>query len=211
MPILLSALLLTVAAAQADDPQGDLLHSDLPLWSAEGEESWPNHFFGEDGSFGCRSRLRFGDWKYQPADAAFDPHWYRITNWGAFHCYMMVRDAEDREQLDGRAADPSFLIQLGTARGRNGEVELWLLQRGARPGSSYSLFARRPSSQAITELDVLQRACPSGHVRDSGGLDTLDTRYCAINSRREMIRLARRMALLPPLGRLTLESPPNSE
>lgn len=46
-------------------------------------------------------------------------------------------------------------------------------------------------------------SCPRANVRDGGSLDILLTRYCAVNSRSELSRLARRMAQRPPLGSLT--------
>jgi hypothetical protein len=65
------------------------------------------------------------------------------------------------------------------------------------------LLSRRPAEGLIEKFNVLQTACPRANVRDAGSLDILLTRYCAVSSRRELIRLARRMAQRPPLGTLT--------
>ncbi|HST35396.1 MAG TPA: hypothetical protein VLK25_02040 [Allosphingosinicella sp.] len=126
-----------------------------------------------------------------------------MTNYGVFHCFMMVKDADERSALNGGAPDPSFLIELGTVSVNRRTVELWVLQRGAIPGSDYLLLARQPAPGLIIAFDVLERDCPRGRSRDGATLDVLMTRYCAINSRRELIRLARQMARRPPLGRLT--------
>jgi hypothetical protein len=208
MASLVLALVALSAAAQAEPPERhrDLIHSDLPLWGNGSGATWPRAF-SEGDSFGCTSRMPFGDWRYEELDAGEDPTWYRVTNYGAFHCFMMVRDAEERIALSGREANPAFLIELGTAIGNDGPVELWLLQRGARPGSDYLLLARRPAPGRIESFDILQRECPGGRTRDGPGLGILLTRYCAINSRRELAALARRMARRPPLARLTFAGP----
>ena len=212
LSILLAALLLPAGAGEGQDGEvrRDLIHSDLPLWPAESETTWPRAF-NEGDSFGCASRLRYGDWKLQESADDAGAHWYRITNYGVFHCFMLVRDADTREALAGHDPNPSFLIELGRARAPGGEVELWALQRGTVPGSSYLLLSSRPGSGAISRLDVLQRRCPDRLVRDRSAVSILITRYCAINDRAELIGLARRMAQLPPLGTLTLDSSATSE
>ena len=65
------------------------------------------------------------------------------------------------------------------------------------------LLTRGPAEGLIEKFNVLQAECPRENVRDAGSLDILLTRYCAVNSRNELIRLARRMAQRPPLGILT--------
>ena len=210
-PILLSALLI-LAAAPGDEPAGprrDPIHSDLPLWTGQAG-IWPRAFSSGD-SFGCETRMRYGDWRFDEAEAGSDPVWYRFANYGVHHCFMRVRDADERAGLDGRGPDPSFLIALGIARGRDGPLELWALQRGVRPGSDYLLLARVPAPGAITSFDVLQRACPQGSTRGGVPLSILLTGYCAINSRQELIALARRMARQPPLGRLSFVAPEAAE
>ena len=116
---------------------------------------------------------------------------------------MLVSDAHEREELRGRQPDPSFLVRIGSSPAAGGTVELWTLQRRALPRSGYILLARPPAPGLIGSFEVLQRKCPSGHMRRGPAMDILITRYCAINSRRELGALARRMAALPTLGRLS--------
>jgi len=205
-PILLSALL-SLAAVPGDGPAGprrDPIHSDIPLWTGQAG-MWPRAFQDGD-SFGCQTRVRYGDWRFEEAGGG-DPIWYRFANYGVHHCFMLASNADERAALAGTRPDPSFLIELGTAPGRDGPVELWTLQRGVRPGSDYLLLARVPAPGAITSFDVLQRACPAGRRRGGVPLSILLTAYCAINSRQDLIQLARRMARLPPLGRIALAEP----
>jgi hypothetical protein len=68
------------------------------------------------------------------------------------------------------------------------------------PGSDYVLLAREPGDAKIERFTVLQQRCPSGQRREVKGLDIWTTRYCAIDSRSELLSLARRMLALPALG-----------
>jgi hypothetical protein len=208
--------LLLAVAAPADTGRAerheDRIHSDVPLWGTESGVLWPRSFSEEDGSFGCATRLRHGDWRLDktPRDGgedAEDPTWFRLTNYGVLHCAMVVRQADERELLEGRQHDFSFLVELGEVSTREGTLDLWLLQRGTTPGSSYLLLARKPGGGIIEQFDVLQSKCPRGRTRTGPVLDSWRTSYCAVNTRREMKQLARRMAALPPLGRLAFEAP----
>lgn len=198
-----------------EPPASDLVHSDLPLFGDETQDKWPQHFTDPDPDslgIGCTSRIAFGDWTFrQPAaDADEEPttSWYRIRNYGVFHCYAVVGSADEREELAGATIQYSFFVLLGKTRDRSGPIELWALQMGGRPGSDYLLLSRRPGNVIIKSFEVLQSACPRSNVRDAGGIDTLITRYCAINTRRELLALARRMARLRPLGTLTYVGEP---
>ena len=205
--ILLSALLSLAAPGRDEpaEPHRDLIHSDVPLWTGQ-RGMWPRAFYEGD-SFGCQTRVRYGDWRFDETGTSDDPVWYRFSNYGVNHCFALVADAQERDELAGRWPNPSFFIEFGTARGRDGPVELWALQRGVRPGSDYLLLARAPAAGAVTSFDVLQRACPRALMRGGTNLSILLTGYCAINSREELIQLARHMARLPPLGRMTLAEP----
>lgn len=75
---------------------------------------------------------------------------------------------------------------------------------GARPGSQYLLLSRDPAEGLVDGFNVLQTQCPRENRRGAGALKVLLTHYCAINSRSELTRLARRMARRMPLGSLTL-------
>ena len=195
----------TSANAQpADEVEryADLIHSDLPLFDGGAYEMWPQSFSDpESGEFGCMSGIAFGDWILRSADNAGDEDadWYRISNYGAFHCFALVGEAGDRQGLQEAEARPSFFVNLGMSGG----AELWAVQIGARPGSDYLLLSRQPAPGAISNFTVLQRQCPKRNVRDAGNISILITRYCAINSRAELRNLAGRMAKLEPLGTLT--------
>jgi hypothetical protein len=207
--------------AQAAERHDHLIHSDRPLWGTASGLLWPRGFSGEDGSFGCANRLSHGDWRFDETAADGTPasaknaqdgrqgprSWYRLTNHGVFHCAMVVRDAPDRAMLASRDFDYSYLVELGTISTARGPLETWALQRGTRPGSSYVLLSRRPGTQRDEGFDVLQRECPRGRTRKGPKLDVFGTTYCAINSRGALKALARRMAALPPLGRLSYVGP----
>lgn len=192
-------------AAGRSPPDADLLRSDLPLWGNDAVEGelWPRPFRTAD-SFGCRHRIKLGDWN---ADGyRGDDEWIRFDNYGAVHCALIERRAYVREQLQHRFSDYAWLVSLGEADGRNGRVELWALQSGVRTGSSYTLLASKPKKDPIDAFDVLQVECPKDRVRAAPALDIWLTRYCAINSRDELIALARRMVRRPPAAELTFVS-----
>jgi hypothetical protein len=194
------------SAAQSQPEQDiarDVIHSDLPLFSAATAEVWPRAF-SNDSSFGCASRASFGDWALretdeEPGDAA---QWYRIGNYGVFHCFAVVATADERRALDGADSKPAYFVLLGTIRTTRGETELWALQIGVRPGSEYLLLSRPPGQDPIRAFNVLQSQCPRPNIRDAGALGILLTRYCVANSRAELIALARRMARRPPRATL---------
>lgn len=204
--ILVAALLYapSVSGQSVDEMAGDILHSDLPIFGRGGDDEWPQHFYAED-SFGCSSRVAFGDWvlRESGAEVEDDVQWYRFSNYGVFHCWANTFRAYERAGLDGADFYPSFFAFLGRTSVDGRDIELWAVQIGARPGSQYLLLSRAPADGLIEQFSVLQTACPRANVRDGGSLDILLTWYCAVNSRTELVRLARRMAQRPALGTLT--------
>jgi hypothetical protein len=215
------AALIAVTAALAaapgsgqelDDEEfaSELLHSDLPLYSFEWEDFWPRGFVDGD-SWGCMSRVRFGDWQFtpNPADEAGDIHWYRFDNYGVFHCAANLYSADERSELESGKFDRGFFVRMGTSKLGSEMWEIWAFQQGLVPGSDYMLLARSSAEGAVESFRVLQRRCPTGHAREGKGLDVWRTNYCAINSREELLTLARKMLRLPPLGTLTLISTPD--
>ncbi|WP_334164772.1 hypothetical protein [Phenylobacterium sp.] len=123
------------------------------------------------------------------------------------HCYIVEYRAYAREHLDGRWPTYSRLVSLGKAIAPAGPVELWVLQSGARPGSDYTLLASKMTSTPIDAFDVLPVECPRDNVRETPPIDILITRYCSMNSKAELIALARRMVKRRPLGRLEFVGP----
>lgn len=214
--VLLAALVslcLSMAGAQPvpNAPMAnDFIHSDLPLFGGATTEKWPRAFqAGED--FGCESRVAFGDWELRETDGESDAEWFSVTNYGVFHCWANVRRADRREDLAGVESRPAFFVLLGTTEAENRDIELWALQLGARPGSDYLLLSRPIEAGRIATFRVLQTACPRGSARDGHALGILMTRYCAINTQAELLRLARRMAQHPARGTLTLVEPDGDE
>ena len=202
--LLLITLSVSCASKSDQGPNGlldihsELIHSDLPLFDASGENVWPQSFSSED-SFGCASRILFGDWALLNQDGELED-WYRFSNHGVFHCWALVGHAYEREELNDVASEPSFFVRLGTSMGK----ELWVIQVGVRPGSDYILLSRAINDEGIAEFEVMQTKCPHANVRDAGSLDILLTRYCAVNNRSDLMRLARKMAKLPPRGTLLM-------
>lgn len=208
----LAALVCAGSATAQEDGElhEELIHADLPLYGDQ-DEKWPKAFADEDGSFGCASSIGFGDWRYRGAEREAEPPWYRFSNYGAFHCFAVIREAPERAELGAVSFRYGFFVPIGEARIQRRKIELWALQTGERPGSDYLLLAREPAKGMVTRFDVLQRKCPPGAVRDSGGIGILSTRYCAINSRNELVALAKAMVRHKPLGVLTLEKGESDE
>jgi hypothetical protein len=204
--MLVAALLFapSVNGQSLDEMASDLVHSDLPIFGRGGHNEWPQHF-SDDDSFGCTSRVAFGDWVFKEhgAEVEDDVQWYRFSNYGIFHCWANTFRADERARLASADSHPSFFAFLGSTSVNGSDIELWTVQIGARPGSQYLLLSRDPAERLIEKFNVLQTACPRANVRDAGSLDILLTRYCAVNSRGELIRFARRMAQRLPLGSLT--------
>ena len=183
----------------------DYIHSDLPLWGAASENLWPEHFFNDDGSFGCSSRVALGDWKLDRGED--DAEWWRLRNFGAFHCALIETRANAREDLSNGRYRYSFIIKIGETKIEKRVLELWVLQSGTLPGSEYTLLLREPAEGAVTSFRLLQRKCPSGRMRTGPSMDTWRTTYCAINSKTELTSLAKHMARLSPLGTLDWTAP----
>jgi hypothetical protein len=203
--LMVAALLSTtpVQGQSGEAMASDLLHADLPLFGHGGDDEWPQRTRDEQ-STGCGSRVVFGDWIFQRLGTEVPQEsWYRFANQGVFHCWANTFRAGQRAALDGAERHPSFFVLLGTTRVDDTELELWAIQIGAVPGSDYLLLSRAPSDELVDAFHVLQTACPRASVRDAGSLDVLLTRYCTVNSRRDLSSLARRMARRPPLGTLT--------
>jgi hypothetical protein len=194
----LAAVLFALASPLAATAQeAALVHSDEPLWTPGRDEVWPKHLDGPE--IGCAHPMRIGDWRYEPNRPDADATWYRLANYGAFHCWINVSEGDEPGQFG--SVRPAFLVALG----KQADMELWALQIGARPGSDYLLLARPSGAGAIERFSVLQRTCPAGAKRGGQSLDGLQTGYCSVSSKSELISMARRMARLPPLATLVFE------
>ncbi len=190
-----------------DYPVVETIHSDLPLYSFEWDELWPRGIVEPDTLGGCASRIRFGDWKFAPhADNEYhDGSWYRFSNYGVLHCAAILEAADKREELDEASFEYGYFVRIGGAKVEGRKWELWAIQEGAVPGSQYTLLARRPSDQIASEFRVLQQICAAHQIRElEEGLDIWSTRYCAINSRKDLLALAERMLGKKPVGTIKL-------
>ena len=181
--------------------QDDLIHSDIPLFSYDSKYVWPKRVSDAD-SVGCIHPIKLGYWEYREQDEI--ERWFRLDNYGAFHCFIVIRDARDHEALDYYEGKLSRLIQISkfetTDRGRR---VLWALQIGGKPGSDYLFLTSYDNEIIATTFEVLQRDCPDKNIRMSSRDDDLDTQYCAINTQEELIALAKEMASRPALGHLS--------
>ena len=198
---------------EAEEFVSTQIHSDLPLYTFEWEDLWPRNFRSET-SFGCSSRVRFGDWKFtpNPADEYGYEHWIRINNYGVVHCAANFRSADDQTELEDGYFERGYFVRLGTTERSGRTIELWAIQTGTVPGSDYILLSRAASDDAVTQFDVLQVRCPPSKLRSvEGEFDVWLTSYCAINSRDDLLALAVAMLDFPPYESLAFIPPPEPD
>jgi hypothetical protein len=181
------------------------VHSDLPLFDGRHGELWPRGFVEKD-SWGCTSKIAFGDWKYvEPKGDGSDPlvKWLRLRNYGVFHCAVIEEWAEDRQDLGRRGFEYSWFVELGKAKRGGSPIEIWTLQSGVRPGSDYILLSRTPAPGLIKSFNVLAVDCPRANRRGGERVDVWRTDYCAINSVTALKNFAKMMTRQPVVATLT--------
>ncbi len=186
------------------------IHSDLPLYTFQWDDIWPRGFSSDDG-FGCVSRVGFGDWRFTPADGEDGEEWWeRYSNYGVFHCAAIIQTAEEQAELADGQLEYGYFVLIGKTRLGSKKWELWALQKGTVPGSEYVLLARESGLEDLVDsFRVLQRRCPPGKLRQTRGLDVWSTRYCSIDSRADLLTLARRMLRRPSAGTITRVAKPD--
>lgn len=194
------------AQTDAEDEEefsDELIHSDVPLYGGE-DGLVPEHFTDGD-SFGCMSRVALGDWSLKRSDTPEDddPEWLRLLNYGVFHCAIVESKAYSRDELGTSGYRYSFFVKVGATNVDGKPIELWVLQSGTRPGSDYLLLARPAANESIKAFDLLQSECPAANRRRGPEMDIWSSDYCAINSQRELLALAKEMAKRRPLAKLT--------
>lgn len=216
---LLALIVLPMSAPAGSATAQALLRSDLPLWTGRGDDEnfYPRNFFDEDdGSFGCISNIWFGDYRveYRKEEAdeeAPDPTYVRITNYGVFHCALVIRTADTVEGLENAPFEFFWIIRLWEQGSGDESFEVLAFQQGAMGGSRYELF-RRPTGQMDAPLTLLAARCPREMVRDNGGIDVWMTGYCAVPDRPGLRRIARDALRRAPVGRLVrIADEPNEE
>lgn len=208
-----AAILLVIVLLTGWTPasaQDVLLRADLPLWTgADGEDFYPKHFSETDGdsfSFGCSSNIQFGDYREVRANDPERVAWWRIGNYGVFHCALLLSEASERTELDTGFREHAWLVVLGKIQTSGGEIELLALQIGARGGSTYNLFSRSVGAPNTT-LSVLDPVCPRGSTRRGRGIDVWRTDYCVVASQSALRRIAREAFRRPPVAALEYVGP----
>ena len=152
------------AAEPAEDYewQSARLHARVPLYTFAWRDLWPRSIENPGPEFivGCESRVAFGDWRFipNPADSSGSDYWLRIANYGAFHCAANLYNADAREDLDEGDFSRGLFARIGEGRANGKAYELWVLQEGFVPGSSYMLLAREKAEGdgLVERFDVLQ-------------------------------------------------------
>lgn len=197
--------------------QDDRLHAPVPLYTFAWRDLWPRSIEdpGPDIIVGCETRVAFGDWNFVPNSAGGrgSPYWIRIANYGAFHCAANLYNADEREGLDEGEFSRGLFALIGEGRANGKTYELWVLQEGFVPGSTYTLLARDKAEggDLVERFDMLQRRCPPGKQREAEDMDVWLTRYCAIESRDDLLALARKMLREPFLGELRRDKEKGSD
>ena len=211
MVFLLAQIFALPVAAQTADGEPDQvdnefhaqdIRSDLPLYTFDWPDLWPRNFVDGD-TFGCESRVAFGDWQvtWHDNDEQDAASWSRITNYGVFHCAAFIGDADDRAELADAEVEIVFFVKLGESDRDGSMVELWAMQEGTVPGSRYILLAREPGDGRVERFSILQSRCPEGAMRRlEGDFDVWRTSYCVINTREDLLALASAMVALPPMA-----------
>lgn len=180
--------------------QDVLLRADLPLWTDSGDpDLFPQHFFDGD-SFGCVSNVPFGDYRFIEMGEEEPSRWWRLANYGVFHCALILSRAAEQRGLDHGFNDYAWLIVLGEAETATGVVQLLALQEGVRGGSTYTLLSRPKGDDLLhPPISVLDPACPRGSVRRApDDLDIWITSYCVVTSQSDLRRIARTAVRRPP-------------
>ena len=187
--------------------QPSSVHADLPLW-IETENLYPRSFTDDD-SFGCSGPVKFGNWKLtyrsetnEPDADAPDVEWLKIYNYGVFHCAYGFQWSYELKDLETTSAKLGHFVELGLVDTPSGKMDLWAMQSGFSPGSDYIFVTRPNNSNPNTPYEVLDIQCPKKYIRAAGNIDIFRTDYCSINNKRSMRRFAKRMAKLPPIGKL---------
>lgn len=185
---------LASAPKEPEPLRAELLHADLPLFGTDKDKLQPIHFVDGE-SFGCASAFAFGDWR-ESSTEDWRQDWMRIGNYGVFHCAYILSTADSRDTLDKAKTKHSWMVKIDQL----GDHALWAMQIGATLGSSYRLFRVPLQKGVIAQMDELQIICPKDWQRKGPQIDVWGTRYCAVESREDLIHFARQMDRKPPLA-----------
>ena len=208
------ALLLVAAACASLPDENDesrpeiLLRSDVPLWMEDGSEDVSPRAFQTADSFGCVSELVFGDWRQTDTPDeegnSGDPIWWRVHNYGVFHCAAVFSSASERGSEPDDGYEFGFFIDLGADKATGLNLFAWEI--GLRTGSTYLLLAA-PAGPERKRFTVLASDCSAGEMRKSGFASSWITEYCAIPSQAALKATARAAARRRPRGTLEFVEP----
>lgn len=184
----------TVASAQT-------LRADTPLWTYDdsGDELFPTRF-SDNESFGCSNIIDPGFYRLEVQDDPDAAMFWRITNYGAFHCALTFGVAYEQEAAHEAFEGPAWIIRLGNDTVGEAAVELLALQIGIADGSRYILL-RRPKNE-MQGLEVLAHRCLRGLERRVAQIDIWRQDSCIVRSKTDLRRVAREANRRPPHGRL---------
>ncbi|HVY89309.1 MAG TPA: hypothetical protein VG942_10605 [Hyphomonadaceae bacterium] len=194
--IALALLALPACASAGLYSPGDLLiHSDLPFWSdSSGSYVTPHPIEG----IGCDGDFRLGVWKesiFREDGGAPDLRWWRVHNYGSFHCAAVFNVSDERDGSYGDRKGFGFVIALG--RDKATGLDLFVWQMGMIPGSEYRFLAA-PAGGDGTRYTVLQADCSAGTLRSSHVGGSFITTYCSLASEAAVRATARAAAKRPP-------------
>ncbi len=194
--VLALALMTGPTAASAQD-----LHADMPLWTYDdsGDELFPTRF-SDDESFGCSNIIDPGFYRLDAQDDPDAVMFWRITNYGVFHCALTFGIAYEQEEANKTFEGPAWIVKLGDDTVDEAEVELLALQIGIVDGSRYILL-RRPKNE-MHGLEVLAHRCLRGLERRVAQIDIWRQDSCIVRSKADLRRVAREANRRPPHGRL---------
>lgn len=158
----------------------------------------PRTLYDEE-SFGCITNIELGDYRLIPAGDAEPAAWWRLENYGVFHCALLLSEADAQSNLRSGFRDYAWVIVLDEVSTPTGDLELLALQIGARTGSSYRLLSRLKGVAPRGRFSLLDPECPRGATRQRE-LDIWRTDYCLVADQRTLRRIARAAFRRPPLG-----------
>ena len=193
---LILALMAGPTAASAQD-----LHADTPLWTYDdsGDELFPSHFSDEE-SFGCSNIIDPGFYRFEVRDDPDEAMFWRITNYGAFHCALSFGITYEQEEAHEAFEGPAWIVKLGDDTVGEAAVELLALQIGIADGSRYILLRRLKNE--MQGLEVLTHRCLRGLERRIAQIDIWRQDSCIVGSKADLRRVAREANRRPPGGRL---------
>lgn len=198
----LIALLAAGSVCLASVVHAQTIRSDSALWTYDNASSslYPQGFV-DDQSFGCVHAINVGVWRYIETDKQDWPEYWRLSNYGVFHCALLYGRADDEAAAGEAFESYAWLARLTEPHSAPDEIELWALQIGVAGGSRYILL-RRIGDDSAAPFDVLDAACPRDAERRRANIDIWVQDDCIVDAKADIVRIAQSAANRPPRGRL---------